>query len=524
MSSRGDFYITSQENFRELPQTNRYLIAHDANYEYIQKLLKQVDFKSHISIANQIITLDPGFIELDNADEYGGFTFKIIQNLDHSISIDIASEEVTGKMSIEEFLSAEVCEKYKGDTVKNVFLDEETLADIKSRYYFATCDTKQPIGVIAKNEELIEHLEQNYDGKWTLPTWSRQLDFRPINGFKPLYSVNSAGIDFTKDSSVVKLHWTGFIGEGTSYQKATIGKDIELLYLVPTLRDGAEDVYTYHALESIKNSKKEPLEITNYNFECGLGFEDVTDYIPTLTTENDVKTNNKIVRFSVLLSDKAELHVFYDEKTHEYCYLPPKADNTSLDDIYWDICEEIGIELRREAGFSIKERDYHNVINKLTAVAVSIDEEKNNLKEGDVMSNVINLDESQSLFGFEAEVPKTYSVYFDNSTEHKYKNITLKDLAVQLDLGFEALVCIDNLPNEKIGAVVIYDSTEEEGLIYEAYDNLVLAKKDFVEGVYENSIDAGIVDVGDIEDTIAEAIDMTENAISIASSQKGVRL
>ncbi len=74
MSTRGDLYILEKAGFaKNRTQCNRYFISHDAYAEYVQKLLRKVDFDCDMPIANQIIAQDVSFIALENCDKYGGF-------------------------------------------------------------------------------------------------------------------------------------------------------------------------------------------------------------------------------------------------------------------------------------------------------------------------------------------------------------------------------------------------------------------------------------------------------------------
>lgn len=66
------------------------------------------------------------------------------------------------------------------------------------------------------------------------------------------------------------------------------------------------------------------MRIQKVTIETGLEFLDVVEYIPTLTTENDVVTDGKIVKFEVLLGNGKMQHVFLDLATAEYCFKPTK--------------------------------------------------------------------------------------------------------------------------------------------------------------------------------------------------------
>jgi len=63
-----------------------------------------------------------------------------------------------------------------------------------------------------------------------------------------------------------------------------------------------------------------------------LDFEDVLQFIPMLTTDNDVKTDGKILHLEIAARTKATkpLHLFIDLKTKEYCFNYKKQKDTDL--------------------------------------------------------------------------------------------------------------------------------------------------------------------------------------------------
>jgi hypothetical protein len=56
-----------------------------------------------------------------------------------------------------------------------------------------------------------------------------------------------------------------------------------------------------------------------------LSFEDVLEFIPMLTIDNDVVTDNKITHLKLYINEE-KVNVFYDEATKHYC-----LDNCSED-------------------------------------------------------------------------------------------------------------------------------------------------------------------------------------------------
>jgi hypothetical protein len=62
-----------------------------------------------------------------------------------------------------------------------------------------------------------------------------------------------------------------------------------------------------------------------------LDFEDVLQFIPMLTIDNDVKTDGKILHLEITKSKPTKpLHLFIDLKTKEYCFNYKKQKDTDL--------------------------------------------------------------------------------------------------------------------------------------------------------------------------------------------------
>jgi hypothetical protein len=62
-----------------------------------------------------------------------------------------------------------------------------------------------------------------------------------------------------------------------------------------------------------------------------LDFEDVLQFIPMLTTDNDVKTDGMILHLEITKSKPTKLlHLFIDLKTKEYCFNYKKQKDTDL--------------------------------------------------------------------------------------------------------------------------------------------------------------------------------------------------
>jgi len=65
--------------------------------------------------------------------------------------------------------------------------------------------------------------------------------------------------------------------------------------------------------------------VKEIQYLCGLSFEDVAEYIPTLTTDNDVVTDGAIIDFQVQYFEE-EYHLFVDTSTMQYCFNADYSD------------------------------------------------------------------------------------------------------------------------------------------------------------------------------------------------------
>jgi len=109
-------------------------------------------------------------------------------------------------------------------------------------------------------------------------------------------------------------------------------------------------------------SREISLKIIDIDYDEGLDFDDVLSQIPMITTDNDVVTDGRIVRYTVTLNTNRSVSVFYDEVTSEYAY-----DVRDITEEEIEICDEIGIELKKSNG------NYETLAKRLTAVEVDKD-------------------------------------------------------------------------------------------------------------------------------------------------------
>ena len=66
-----------------------------------------------------------------------------------------------------------------------------------------------------------------------------------------------------------------------------------------------------------------------YNFP--LDFDDVLQFIPMLTVDNDVKIDGKILHLEITTKTTSKtLHLFIDLKTKEYCFNYKRKKDTDL--------------------------------------------------------------------------------------------------------------------------------------------------------------------------------------------------
>lgn len=65
----------------------------------------------------------------------------------------------------------------------------------------------------------------------------------------------------------------------------------------------------------------------------GLSFKDVQEYLPQLTTNNDVVTDGAILHLEISYSKKL-LHLFIDTNTQHYCF---NAADEDVNDVMYEI-------------------------------------------------------------------------------------------------------------------------------------------------------------------------------------------
>jgi len=71
--------------------------------------------------------------------------------------------------------------------------------------------------------------------------------------------------------------------------------------------------------------------VVNIAYTYPLDFEDVLQFIPFLTTDNDVKTDGKILHLEITRTNTIKpLHLFIDLKTKEYCFNYKRKKDTDL--------------------------------------------------------------------------------------------------------------------------------------------------------------------------------------------------
>lgn len=104
------------------------------------------------------------------------------------------------------------------------------------------------------------------------------------------------------------------------------------------------------------------LKIVDIDYEDGLEWHGLTALIPNITTDNNVVTEGRIVRYTAILNNKTSQSVFYDEVTGGYTY---NGDNLTEFEIA--ICENISAELQNSNG------DYESIINRLTVIPIDDD-------------------------------------------------------------------------------------------------------------------------------------------------------
>ena len=104
--------------------------------------------------------------------------------------------------------------------------------------------------------------------------------------------------------------------------------------------------------------------ITKIEYSYPLDYEDVLQFIPMLTLDNNVKTDGKILHIEISYFKKV-LHLFIDTRTKDYCF------NTNIEDES-NILYEIGdIVLSKYRYFKEDFQEHIKYIQKnLTACVV----------------------------------------------------------------------------------------------------------------------------------------------------------
>ena len=71
--------------------------------------------------------------------------------------------------------------------------------------------------------------------------------------------------------------------------------------------------------------------VSGITYNYPLDFEDVLQFIPMLTVDNDVITDGKILHLEITKTNTTKpLHLFIDLKTKEYCFNYKKQRDTDL--------------------------------------------------------------------------------------------------------------------------------------------------------------------------------------------------
>ncbi len=71
--------------------------------------------------------------------------------------------------------------------------------------------------------------------------------------------------------------------------------------------------------------------MVNITYNYPLDFEDILQFIPMLTVDNDVKTDGKILHLEITRTNTIKpLHLFIDLKTKEYCFNYKRKKDTDL--------------------------------------------------------------------------------------------------------------------------------------------------------------------------------------------------
>lgn len=124
---------------------------------------------------------------------------------------------------------------------------------------------------------------------------------------------------------------------------------------------GEKDLRMVQSWANIKNNAKVVL-IKDIQWESGLTFDDVEDVIPDVTTDMDVLTDGKIVRFDInTMVDGIENYatMFYDEETQEWCA------RHDIKDFEQDIMEEICSNINAFTRSAEQPFNYNDFIQEL---------------------------------------------------------------------------------------------------------------------------------------------------------------
>jgi hypothetical protein len=71
--------------------------------------------------------------------------------------------------------------------------------------------------------------------------------------------------------------------------------------------------------------------VVNITYNFPLDYEDVLQFIPMLTTDNEVVTDGKILHLEITKTKSTKpLHLFIDLKTKEYCFNYKRKKDTDL--------------------------------------------------------------------------------------------------------------------------------------------------------------------------------------------------
>lgn len=100
--------------------------------------------------------------------------------------------------------------------------------------------------------------------------------------------------------------------------------------------------------------------VSSIKYNYPLDYEDVLQFIPMLTTDNEVKTDGKILHLEITKSNTTKpCHLFIDLKTKEYCFNHLDKDES---DLLYEIGDMVISKLHR---FKLNryEVDFEGIIN-----------------------------------------------------------------------------------------------------------------------------------------------------------------